>query len=806
MMIKNYLLVAWRNLDKHRFFSTVNITGLSIGLAFVLLIGAYAWGEWQVNALFKDNDRIMLLRSKWSNPEMGFEGTTIGPLAKALQDNYPSLVSSIYRHDAITSIVSIGDKHFREQLQPGDSTFLQVFSFPLLYGDARTALQQPNAVVLTANKARQFFGKTDVVGNTLSIQSFDGKKQDFEITAVMQDPPFNTVSGYTRTSKNEIFLAPGSIAFFGRQSLLDSWQSVYTVGYVVVKPGVTTAQLQQAAATLLKTHTPASVYQHLTVAPIPLDQYYLQMNNGIARKMMLVLLLVAGFILMMAVINFVNISMGNSLTRIKEIGVRKVMGGRKHQLVLQFITESVLVAAFSFMVALLFFVVLRPLFGQVLEKDIPGLNSFPVWFACLPVPVILFTGLVAGIYPAFVLSAQPSVTALKGKLQQVKEKVMLRRGLIVVQFVTAIIVFTGAVVINQQLSYFFNKNLGYDKDHVMSVPVPRDWTATGVRHLESVRNEFAGMGEVTAVSYSYEIPNGNNSGSNMMYRPPMDSSQAITAVNLVTDEQFAAAYGIKMEAGSFFYKNSSSNEDSSRIVLNASAAKALGWKSAQEAMGQPVKLYNYPKVLYVAGVTRDFHFSSLHTPIAPMYITHAHVVPLFRYLSFRLKPGNPSAAIAAIQKKWQALFPDAPFEYRFMDDTIAALYAQEQQMKKAAHWATIVSLLIVLLGVLGIITLSMARRNKEMGIRKILGASPWQITCLFAQEFSGVILIANLVAWPVAWLILQHWLSGYAYRINMGLEPFIVVALSLLLLVCIIVLGMTRKLAVTAPVKSLRTE
>lgn len=806
MMVKNYFLVAWRNLYKHRFFTVVNVTGLSIGLAFILLIGAYAWGEWQVNAIFRDNERIMVLKSKWSNQDMGYEGTTVGPLARALQENYPSLVSAVYRADGITSIVSVGDRHFREMLQPGDSTLLQVFSFPLLYGDAHTALQQPNAVALTAAKARQFFGKADVIGKTLTIQSFNGKKRDFEIKAVLKDPPFNTVSGYTRTLRNEIFLAPGSFEFFGRQDVMNNWQVPYTIAYVMAKPGVTAAQIQAAATTLLKINTPSSFYQHLTVDPVPLKQHYLGMNNGSAEKMVMALVLVAGFILLMAIINFVNISMGNSLTRLKEIGVRKAMGGRKRQLVLQFISESVLVAAVAFLAALLLFVILRPLFGQVLGKDIHGLSEFPRWFIGLPVVVVLLTGLAAGVYPAFILSAQSSVTALKGKMQNAQDKILFRKGLLVVQFVTAIVVFTGAVVINRQLSYFSHKNLGYNKDHVITLPVPRDWTEEGVRHLETVRNDFAGISTVAGVSYSYEIPNGNNSGAAMLYRPQMDSTQAITALSLITDEQFAATYDIKVNAGSFFRQEGSASEDSARIVLNESAVKALGWKNAQAAVGQPVKLHNYPKVLYVAGVIRDFHFSSLHTPISPVLVLHARARLMFRYLSFRLQPGNPAPAIAAIQKKWQQVFPGAPFEYRFMDDTVAALYEQEQQMKKAAQWATVVSLLIMLLGVLGIVTLSMARRTKEMGIRKILGASPLHITRLFAQEFSGIMLIANLIAWPVAWLVLHRWLANYAYRISMDAQPLTLVAVAMVVLVCVIVLGMTRKLAVTAPVKSLKTE
>lgn len=804
-MIKNYFLIAWRNLQKNRFFTLVNITGLSVGLAFVLLIAAYAWGEWQVNTHFKYHDRIMMLQSKWTNPDMGNELTTIGPLAKALQENYPSLVSSWYRNDGITSIVTVGDKHFRESLQPGDSTFLTIFNFELSHGDARTALIKPNAVVLTEHKARQFFGTADVLGKTVNIQSFDGMKQDFEVTGVMKDPPFNTVTGFALPA-NEIFLAPGSAAFFGRETVFDNWGSRFTISYVLLQPGVTAAQLQQPIVALLKTNTTADVYKNVTVTPIRLDKYYMQMNNGLAGKMILVLSAVSLFILLMAIINFVNISMGNSLSRLKEIGVRKAMGGRKQQLILQFMTESVLVASFAFVVAIILFVLLRPMFGQVLQKEIPGLDSFPVWFSCFPLLIILFTGLLAGAYPSFVLSAQPSVTALRGKLQHVQEKLFFRRALVIGQFVTAIVVFIAAIVINQQVSFFFNKNLGYNKDHVLTAPVPRDWTPQGVKHMDAVRNEFATMPELTGVSYSYEIPNGNSNNANMVYRPQADSSSAITAISLSTDEQFIQTYGIKMEAGSFFYQTPDKNADSTKLVINEAAVKALGWRNAQEAINQPVRMYGMPQTFYIAGVTRDFHFGSLHMPIAPATFSHTSVSNIYRYLSFRLKPGNPGPGIAALQRKWSTLFPDAPFAYKFLDDTIGALYTTEMQMRKAAQLATVVSLLIVFLGVLGIVTLSIARRNKEMGIRKILGASVYHIISLFAREFSFIIIAANLLAWPLSWYILRRWLMNYAYRIEIGVMPFIVVGTALILLVCITVLGMTRRLAVTNPVKSLRAE
>lgn len=801
-MIKNYFLIAWRNMAKNRFFAVVNIWGLAIGITFVLLIGAYTWGEYQVNHFVKNNDRIFLLRSKWANPETGVEFATLGPLTKALQDNYPSLVEKAYAHDGINVVISVGDKHFREGVQPGDSTFFEMFNFPVAYGDPRTAMDKPNAVVLTEKKAKQYFGQTDVVGRLLKIQSFDGRNDNFEVTAVIKDLPFNTITNFFKPG-NQIFLSPASIRYFGREFGFTSWLSPNIVGYVLLKPGVTAEQLRGPIKTLLATNTNAEIQRTLEVTPVALKSWYLIMNKGLAGKMIAVFSLVGLFILLMAIINFVNISIGNSLTRLKEIGVRKAMGGKRLQLVLQFITESVLIVTFSFIVSLGLYFILKPLFSEVIGKDIPALSSFPAWFAVLPLMVILFTGLLAGIYPAFVLSAQPSVTALKGKLKDVKEKLLFRRSLVTVQFVTAIVVFIAAIVIDRQVAFFFNSDLGYNKEKVVTAAVPRDWTTTGVAHMERMRDEFRAMPEIKDATFAYVIPDGAASGASKIYRPENDSSTAISAVSLITDERYLATYDIKLEAGNFY---NGTPGDSAKIVINEAAVKVLGWRSAEEALNKPLRLHNFSPVVYVSGVTRDFHFGTLHDAITPVYFQPVRGANIYRYLSFRFNAGNTAAQIAALQRKWQRVFPEAPFDFKFLDDSIAQLYDTETQMQKAAKAATVVSLIIVLLGVLGIVTMSIAKRNKEMGIRKVLGASGVNIVLLFIKEFSGIILVSNIIAWPLSWYLLHGWLMDYAYRINIGLLPFLVVGLTLAILVGVIIVGMTHRLAAINPVKSLRTE
>lgn len=799
-MFKNFILLAWRNIVKHKTFSFINILGLSAGMAFVLLIGAYVWGELRVNDAIRDNDRVFMLQSKWQKAEMGMELTTPAPLAKALKENFPDLVEDYYHHDGISSIVSKGNKYFREGLQPGDASFLTLTGFPLLQGDARTALNNPNSIVITEAKARKYFGRTDVMGETLTLQSFaGGAKQDFIITGVLKDLPYNTITNFTNT-RNELFLPVESLRFFGRYDGFQAWQNVYIINYVKLKEGVRVADLQQPIQQLLKLHTTADVVANLQVKLTPLNEYYLQLNNGLARRMVYTMSIVALFILVMAVINFINISIGNATTRLKEIGVRKVMGGTRQQLMGQFLIESIVMAALSVILALGIYQWAIPFAGKMLGRPLPSLTSLPVQFVAIPVLMALVIGALAGLYPAFVLSLQPSVDSLKGKLKTIKEKVIFRRSLIALQFTTAIVVFIGAIIIDKQITFSFNSSLGYDREQIITATVPRDWTVEGVRHMETVRNEIASLPVVTGATVSYEIPDGMSGGGGRLFKAGQDSSEAVIFNGLSTDDKYAATYGMKMVAGKFLEK------DTTTLVINETGVKAMGWQDAAAALGQLVRMEGNPRTYTITGVIKDFHFESKHAAIGPLFINNIKNTLVYRYLSFRVKPGNLSKTLTALESKWATVLPGAPFDYKFMDDTLGFMYRSEIQLKKAAQTATLLALVIVLLGVLGIVTLSITRRMKEVGIRKVLGASGGQIIVLFLKEFAWMILLANLIAWPLAYLALENWLDNFVYRIHINWVPFITVAAVLATLIAAIVAIQTIIKALTNPIRNLRSE
>ncbi|KAA2239429.1 FtsX-like permease family protein [Chitinophaga agrisoli] len=802
-MFRNYIKIAWRNIIKQRFYSLLNIIGLSTGIAFTMLIMAYVWKELQVNARLRHADRQYIILSKWKDPNMGYELATFGGLPKALKEGYPSLVTNYYRFDGITSTVSKDEKHFREGLQLGDSTLLKMYGFKVLHGDVNTALNNPDAVVITAGKAMKYFGSTDVTGQTLTVESFSGTKQAFTVSAVMEQPAPNSITNLSQHSDNEFFFPLSAASFFGRQ--IDNWNNTYIVGFVELAAGVSPAALNKPMQQLIKQNIPPDVAANFTPQLVSLRDYYLEANNGLVKRMLFILSAIALFILLMAVINFINMSISRSASRMKEIGIRKVLGGLRKQLVGQFLAESVILVSVATGIAMMLYLCARPLLAGILGKTVPGITELPPYFIACPFILILITGLAAGLYPAFVLSSLGSIDSLKGKLTTVKENVLLRRSLLVFQFITAAIVLIGAFVISKQVHLFFSRDLGYNKDYVVSAQVPRDWTPTGVARMEGIRRQFAALPQVQQATLSYEVPDGNNAGSFALYRAGADSTTAVTTYNLYADEYYASAYGIPMAAGEFFNREGAFR-DSSRLVINETQARAMGWKYPQDAVGSQVKIVNVQMLFTIAGVTKDFHFGSMQQAVQPITFMHTRLSNTFRYLSFKLKPGNMSAAVNALQKEWNTLMPGAAFEYRFMDETLERLYQSELQLKQASYTATALSLIIVLLGVMGMISLSIQKRTKEIGIRKVLGSSISGIVALFLKEFLSVIVIAGMIACPLGYLIMQQWLNDYVYRINLSAQPFLVTMLLLALVTTVLIILQTMRTALANPMKSLRTE
>ena len=801
-MLKSYLKIAWRDIQKHRFFSIVNILGLFTGILFTLLIGAYIWGELNVNRKLRHHERQYILTTVSTDPNVGYELATFGPLAKRLKEDYPDLIADYYRYDGVTSVVSKGDKHFREGLQIGDSNLLKMYGFEALYGDVKTSLNDPYSVVITADKAIKYFGREDVAGEFITIQSFSGSTHDFKITAVLNEIPQSSVTELAKGYKNSIFIPVNTLSYFGRTDI-ESWNNMFIASYIELKNGVKPKDLEKPIRQLLQQNADPGLAKVITVKPVLLTDYYLQQNNSLVKRMLSTLSFTGLFILLMAIVNFINIAIGHSAARMREIGVRKVLGGLKKQLVLQFLVESMLLVAIATLISLIAYPFVKPLFEQIVGKEIPTLTAFPAYFILIPVIIVLAVGFLAGIYPAFILSSLQVVDSLKGKLKTVREKFLLRKSLVAFQFSVAIIVLVAAVIVAQQVAHFFGRGLGYNKEFIVSAQVPRDWTTDGVKKMIAVRDEFAKLPQVSDVSLAFEIPDGANGGQVPVYKAGSDSTQFTYLQLLRTDENYLATYQVPMVSGSFFDKN---GVDSGKMVINEAAITTLGLKNADEAIGRQFRVPGDQTLFTIKGVARNYHFGSMQKAIPPIVFFNVRFSPLFRYLSFKLKPGNVNASISAIQKKWSQLLPGSSFEYTFMDDTLEKLYASELQLKKAAYTSTVLALIIVLLGILGLVSLSIQKKTKEIGIRKVLGASVTSIISLFMKEFVWIMLIAGLIACPLAWMIMQGWLNDYAYRINLTATPFIISLAGLTTITILLIALQTVKAGLQNPVKSLRTE
>ncbi|HXB91010.1 MAG TPA: ABC transporter permease, partial [Puia sp.] len=663
-MLNNYYKTAVRAIARSRFHALLNILSLATGISFTLLIGAYTWEEWSVNHRVDHPDRQYILTTTWKDPNIGFPLATFGPLAKTLKEQYPSLVANYFREDGVTSNVSLGDRHFRENLQIADSTLLPTYGFPLTQGDARTALNEPFSVVITEETANKYFGRTDVVGRDLTIENFSGSKKDFRITGVMKTPSMNSVTSLIPAYPSRIFVPSVNLSFFNRNM---DWQNIFIGNFIELQPGVSPEALQPAIAQVLKTNAPPGLVSVLKkVNVVSLHDFYF---SGAVRKMIYTLTAIAFFILLMAVINFVNLSVSRSTARMKEIGIRKVLGGIRGQLIRQFLTESVVLSVMATLLALALYQAFAPSLAAMLGRNIPALWKLPAFAWIIIGALALVVGVLAGLYPAFVLSSLSSVDSLKGRKGAVKENILFRKILVGFQFGTATFVLVGAIIVSQQIRLFFSDQLGYDKDYVVSAQLPRDWSPRGVQRMESVRQQLARLPQVKDVALSYEIPDGNNSGSIGTWREGSDSTRAIVARTITSDEYYSATYGIPMLTGDFFNKpGENPSQDSTLVVINETAAKAYGWKDPHQALGQRIHLLGFSdRYFTVSGITKDFYFGGMGAPIDPHIFVYVSLFTSYRYFSIKLRPGNIGESMAVLQRQWASLLPGAPFEYKFMD-------------------------------------------------------------------------------------------------------------------------------------------
>ncbi|HEY4874470.1 MAG TPA: ABC transporter permease [Puia sp.] len=804
-MYKSYFTIAFRHLTRHKLFSVINISCLAIGIAFSIIIGVYVLNQVKVNSDIKNLSSQYLIKSNWKDGNIGIDLTTLGPLAKTMKDEYPGLVENYYRFDPVGNIVSVGDKHFREDISIGDTTFVAMFGFPLLYGNPKQAFINDQSAVITEDLAIKYFGRKDVINKAITIQTpSDGGKHDYLISAVLKKMPYNSITNFA-VSKTEyqVYLSMFNNQYFQGGDKGDNWRNVYMVNIIELKKGVTAKDLEKPFEQTLTKYQPAFVKGNLKIELAKMEDYHLKSNNNAVQKTLTTLSLIAAFILLLAIINFVNINIGTSSYRLKEIGLRKVFGSVRTQLITQFITESLILTFIAAIISLFLYQFMIPVFNQLLDTTLDPFWHFGFSKILFLIALVILVGVISGICPAFVLSASNVINSVKGKIDSAKGSLLLRKILLVAQFTLTIIIFIITLNVSKQVSYFFYKDLGYNKEQVMIISsVPRKYDSVGVIQMENVRSQLLSMPQVKNAALSYDIPDGNGGGYTSIYK---NGSNDFTSVTIfAADPSYANVYGIKMKEGIFL-----SNDNKyipGQVVINEAAEKALGWNSA---VGKIINI-GAPngQAITVAGVMKDFNFLSLQAAVPPMMIANLNepFTRSYRYFSVKLNTTDIINTVNALENKWKNLFPDAGFEYTFMDEKFESIYRGELQLKKAAAIATALNLVIVFMGIFGIVAFTLTKRTKEIAVRKVLGADTRNIIFMFIKDYALLILIANIIAWPIAFFISSKWLQNFTYHVQQNIIPYLIVSAFIFIVVIILVTAQCFKAASDNPVKSLRTE
>lgn len=798
-MIKNYLFVLMRGVTKRKFYTAINILCLTLGITFALLLGVFVHQELQVNKSLKDVDRLYLVQSQQkSTDDLNF--FVPSRLAKQCLEQYPTLFESSYRFLDRNVTFSKNDKHFRIQSMIGDASFIPMFGFKVLAGNEKASLKNPNSLIITKQTANQFFNRWNVVGETLTVSTEQNGRKEYTIDAVIDDPEDkNSITDFMNMDA-QIFLSLENYSDFFPLFNQDSWKDLI-ITHIKLAPNASVKEAENVINKLIDKNTsPAD--SRATHLLSPIRDYYQVTNHAAVQKLIASLIAILCLILLLAISNFINISIASSFSRSREVGVRKVLGGLDKQVVAQFLLESFVFSLTSGVFALLAYQLLHSAFGDMLGTKMPSAIDFHGKLWALISMGILIVGFLAGIYPAVFQSMTKPIESLKGKFKSVKGTVRFSRALIAIQFFITIFISTATVILLCQSSYFLNKDLGYDKSHVLIVnSVPRIWTEAGFQKMESAKKEFLRSSHVQSVSLSMGAPGWNFSpGGGTLYKAENSSDNGVSYTVTGADENFFNVYGLKLLDGNLFesYDQRKPNE----VIINRTAQKALNLK-----IGDRLKASNFnDAILTVRGVVDDFHFASLHEKVDALMIVHNVDFGAFRFFSFKMNPNKVSESVDEVQALWKKVFPEDAFEFSFADERLKQLYITELQMKKASILGTVLMLVIVLTGVLGLVSLNVSKRTKEIGIRKVLGASVQTILTLLAREYAVLMTMSLFVGIPISYYFAKNWLGNFAYHIELSWWMFFLPIVVLFLVIIIIVCVQSLKTAITNPVNALKHE
>ena len=794
-MLKNYFKIAIRHLQRNKLYATVNILGLAIGIASCLLIGIYIWHELSYDRFHRNAERIT--RVTWAynfgdaDSKTATTGTKVGP---EFQRRFPE-VEAFVRTLKYPRVISYGTHLFEEKkFLYADSAFFTMFSFSLLKGDPKTVLDAPEKVVITRSAAKKYFGDEDPIGKTVKV----GGTKDFLVTGVAADAPaasqiqFDFVGSFTSLSASKE----------------EKWSEANYVTYLLLRDEKSVAALQGKIDTyidkVLREEMQLQKGQFTAYHLEPLPEVHLhsaldgfEPNNNIMY--IYIMAIVAVLILLIACVNYTNLSTAQSARRSAEIGMRKVMGAGKRQVFNQFISETFLLTLLAVMLALLLSVLLLPYFNQLAGKEFHRSVFFqPALLAGLFLAALLIA-FAAGAYPALVLSGAKLINVLKSGFT-FTGSAALRKSLIVFQFVISIFLFVATIVILQQMNFIRNKNLGYNKEQVVVLPVDGQMR----ERYDDIKAALARLRGVVAVGGAYEEPTHIGWGDGINTK----EGKEITVNALPVDEDFVKTLKLQIIAGSDYNQTDVLQFDTTNqgnnirytFMLNEAAVKALGWKP-EEAIGKTI---TKGRDGLVKAVVKDFHFRSLHEPINPLvlFMDKRLVSALF----VKLDGENMSGTLANLEQTWKSRIQHRPFEYHFLDEDYAALYKTEQQTASVFTTFSTLAILLACLGLFALTAYTMVQRTKEIGIRKVLGATLADILALVSKDFLLLILIALLIATPVAFFATQKWLSSFTYKISLQWWVFVAAGIVTLVIAFATISLQAIKTAMANPVKSLRTE
>jgi len=801
-MIRSYFKFAWRNLLRDKQFSLLNLLGLSAGLACALMIFVWVNDELSIDT-FNEKDKQLYQVMKTS---VGADGridtyeSTPALLAQMIVKEMPEVeyATAAFKSDG-KGVVSFADRHFKAQAQFADTNYFRVFSYRLLQGNKSKILTGQNEVLVSDKLALKLFNTTEnIIGKTIAWDHYEKELNGpYTVAGVFEAPLSNATVQF-----DVLFSYERYFDIFKQKYGLANWGSNSTVTYVIVKRGTDVAQFNNKIRDYSRAKYKA---QHGTnglewEGRIFLQRYserYLYNryeNDGVqsAGRMEYVRLfsIIAIFIVVIACINFMNLSTAKASRRMKEIGIKKVVGAGRGTLILQYIGESVLMAFLSLLVAIVTILILFPAFKEITGKQIDLHFSGNIIFSVLL--ITLLTGLMAGSYPAFYLSGFKPITVLKGTLAVSGSESWLRKGLVVFQFTISVVLIISVLVIYKQTRYIHSKNLGYNKDNV--IRFANDGKIRN--HLPSFLTELKKIpGVVNASSMSGDMM-GNQGGGGGLNWPGKPEGKGVEFDGVSVDHDLMSIFELKMAGGRSFSRQF--GDEKENVIFNEAAIAAMNLKNP---VGQVVEMWGVKRE--IIGIAKDFHFKSLYNKVGPFFFTFS---PENDDVIVKISAGKEKETLAGIEKFYKQYNLGLPFTYSFIDDDYQALYSSEQRLAVLSRYFAGIAILISCLGLFGLAAFTAQKRQKEIGIRKIVGATVKNIAFMLSKDFLKLVFVAVLVAFPLSYWMMDQWLRGYAYRVSIGINVFIIAGISVVLITILTISFQAIKAAVANPVKNLRTE